>query len=71
MDRQVVRVAREGGVVQSTVGGVSEREKSIGYSDRSGTCVSVGGGGSKRGSGSVCICAWKQGERGNVWLCVW
>lgn len=41
MDRQEVRVAREGGVVQSTVGGFSEREKRIGYSDRSGTCVSV------------------------------
>ena len=36
-DKQVVKVASEGGVVQSKVGGASEREKSGGYSARSTT----------------------------------
>ena len=37
LDRQVVNVAREGGVVQSRVGGVKERENKGGYSARSNT----------------------------------
>ena len=37
LDKQVVKVAREGGVVQSRVGGAKERENKGEYSARSNT----------------------------------
>ena len=38
IDRQVVMVAREGGVVRSTVGGSNERVNRKGYSESSKVC---------------------------------